>query len=56
MAGDGAQEGYPYADMSKVGDDLRGDTGVLGLWSLCMMCVFCVVDRDTVSYEGKHPH
>ena len=39
----------PYSGESKVGADFRGDTGVLGLWAPCCMCVFniSVVDTDS---------
>ena len=49
--------GDPYAEEREVDADLYGDTGVLGLWYPCRMCVFDVnvVDTDAASYYGRHP-
>ena len=50
------KRGVPYAEENTVGADLCGDTGVIGLWGPCSMCVFNVrvVDTDKVSYHGIH--
>ena len=49
--------GDPYAEEIEVGDDLHGNTEVLGLWDTHRMCVFDarIFDTDAVSYDGSHP-
>ena len=49
--------GYPYADESKVGADLHGDTVAIGFCAPLRMCFFevCVVDTDKSDYYGKQP-
>ena len=48
--------GDTYMEESKVGSELNGDIGVLGLWDPRRMCVFnvCVVDTDLEYYYGIH--
>ena len=50
--------GDTYTEESRVGDDLRGDTGVIGFWETHIRCV-CdvhVVDIEASSYKGRQPH
>ena len=50
--------GDTYTNLTEVDDYICGDTGVLGLWDLCRMCIFdvCIVNTDKLYYEEKNPH
>ena len=48
---------YNYTEERKVGDDLCGDTEVIGLWDPRRTRVFDIhiVDTYVESYDGRHP-